>query len=399
MDSVPIDTIMQERYAAVCATCAWDMMGDTVTESDAGPLPTRNAGTVLLSLAIAFAIAATEVSRYTALWTTSLPDAPAKYPILLVFLGLGLASVTFVGAKTGGMPYRCIPLCAVVMALSVAGTAARWLCLLDKLPPSATCSVLVGVGMEAPYLLMAIIAPLLLRIEPHTAMRAVASGIASAGLIQLIMLALAGSPAAYVLVCLFAPTSCLLLYSSLVRLAATGPVDRAAMPLRTWADDINQRPATFLMSCALCMVILTSIVVYFVHAGWSEARTAGASPSAIQLFAGLGVLAAGSVFYLIAPYLRRKDVPEFCFMLVVPVLALSLCLFSLVQGAARIALLVPLNVAYASLLFLTWSFAFTYPSRLSPGLVSALAFFVKRAGVLVCPTLIALLGTLGAKPI
>ena len=86
-------------------------------------------------------------------------------------------------------------------------------------------------------------------------------------------------------------------------------------------------------------------------------------------------------------------------MLIVPVLALSLCLFSLVEGTARIALLVPLNVAYASLLFLTWSFAFTYPSRLSPNLVSVLAFFVKRVGVLACPSLIVLLGTLGTQPV
>ncbi len=368
-----------------------------MTEPHANPSSVPDV--TLISLAIGFAVAATEVSRYTALWTTSLPDVPVKYAVLLVFLALGLAGVTLVGAREGDAPYRSVALRASIAALAMAGAGARWLCLVGVLPPTAACSVLVGIGMEAPYLLMAVIAPLLLRLEPHAAMRAVALGIATAGAVQLAVVALAGSPASYVLVCLFAPASCLFLRAALSRTNGSGNAGEAAPPTRAWSDAIDHRPATFLMLCALCMMALASVVVYFVHAGWGEARTAGASPSAIQLFAGLGVLAAGGVLYLIAPYLRRKDVPEFCFMLIVPVLALSLCLFNLVEGTARIALLVPLNVAYASLLFLTWSFAFTYPSRLRPSLASALAFFVKRAGVLACPALIALSGALGTRPV
>lgn len=126
-----------------------------MTESSAAPLPTRNVGTILLGSTIGFAVAATEVLRYTALWTTSLPDAPFKYPVLIILLILGLSGVALVGTRTHGAPYRCKPLCCGIAAASVIGSAARWLCLSGLLPASAVCSLLVGIGMEAPYLLMA----------------------------------------------------------------------------------------------------------------------------------------------------------------------------------------------------------------------------------------------------
>lgn len=354
--------------------------------------------TALTSLAIGFAIAATEVSRYTALWTTSLVDAPAKYPVLMIFLALGISTVVLIGQKTGDTPYRNAALRIVIAVAGMAGTIARWLCLIGVIPQSAPASVLIGVGMEAPYLLMAAIAPLLLRHEPHAAMREVALGITLAGLIQLAVLAIAGSPASYMLVCMFAPASCLFLHASCTRIEVTNQ-DEAPAPALAWAEDLDRRLAAFLLSCALCMVALASIVIYFIHAGWSEARSAGANPSAIQLFAGLGVTAAGGILYFIAPYLRRKDIPEFCFSLIAPVLCLSLCLFNLVDGTTRIFLLVPLNIAYAALLFLTWSFSFAYPSSLRPALVSALAFFVKRAGILICPGLMILFGAMGTPPV
>ena len=78
-----------------------------MTESSAAPLPTRNVGTILLGSTIGFAVAATEVLRYTALWTTSLPDAPFKYPVLIILLILGLSGVALVGTRTHGAPYRC----------------------------------------------------------------------------------------------------------------------------------------------------------------------------------------------------------------------------------------------------------------------------------------------------
>ena len=355
-------------------------------------------GVAFTSLAIGFAIAATEVSRYTALWTTGLVDVPAKYPILIAFLIIGMAAVVAVGRRTEGTPYCNLPICVTIVTISAAGAAARWLCLIGIIPQSPIASVLIGIGMEAPYLLMAIIAPFLLRYEPHAAMCAIALGIAAAGLIQLVVLAIAGSPASYALVCLFAPASYLLLRLVIKRKAITEQA-KAVASARAWSEDINQRPATFLLLSALCMVALASIVIYFVHAGWSEARSAGASSSAIQLFAGMGVTIAGSILYFIAPYLRRKDVSEFCFALITPVLALSLCLFNLVDGAARVSLLVPLNIAYSALLFLTWSFSFAYPSRLQPGLVSALAFLIKRVGVLICPTLMTLFGVMGTQPV
>ena len=373
-----------------------DEMGVTVAEQSANVSLAPDVA--FTSLAIGFAIAATEVSRYTALWTTSLADVPAKYPILIAFLIIGMTAVVVVGRRNAGAPYCSFPTCATIVAASVAGAAARWLCLVGIIPQSAIASVLIGVGLEAPYLLMAISAPLLLRYEPHAAMRTIALGIATAGLIQLAILAIAGSPASYVLVCLFAPMSYLLLRLA-IKHKANAEQTKTITSTRAWSEDVNPGPAAFLLSCALCMVAFASIVIYFVHAGWSEARSAGANPSAIQLFAGMGVTIAGGILYLIAPYLRRKDVSEFCFTLITPVLALSLCLFNLVDGAARISLLVPLNIAYAALLFLTWSFSFAYPSRLQPGLVSVLAFFIKRTGVLICPTLMALFGVMGTKPV
>lgn len=373
-----------------------DGMGAAVTEQSTNVSLAPDVA--FASLAIGFAIASTEVSRYTALWTTSLVDVPTKYPILIAFLIIGMTAIVVVGRRTAGAPYCSIPTCVTIVAVSVTGAMARWLCLVGIIPQSAIASVLVGIDMEAPYLLMTIIAPLLLRYEPHAAMRAIALGVATAGLIQLVVLTIAGSPASYALVCLFAPASYLLLRLA-IKHKASAEQAKTITSTRAWSEDINPRPAAFLLLCALCMVALASIVIYFVHAGWSEARSAGASSSAIQLFAGMGVTIAGSILYLLAPYLRRKDVSEFCFALITPVLALSLCLFNLVDGAARVSLLVPLNIAYAALLFLTWSFSFAYPSRLQPGLVSALAFFIKRVGVLICPTLMALFGVMGTQPV
>lgn len=151
-----------------------DGMGVTVAEQSANVSLAPDVA--FTSLAIGFAIAATEVSRYTALWTTSLVDVPAKYPILIAFLIIGMTAIVMVGRRTAGAPYCSFPTCATIVAASVTGAAARWLCLVGIIPQSAIASVLIGVGLEAPYLLMAISAPLLLRYEPHVAMRTIALG-------------------------------------------------------------------------------------------------------------------------------------------------------------------------------------------------------------------------------
>lgn len=362
----------------------------------------------LVSICVGLSIAATEVSRYTSLWTRALPSSPWRYLALLAFLLAGMACVALVSRRTGHRPYASRPLRLGVTALGVVGFALRVLYQAGALAPSFGLSVLVGIGMEAPYLLMAAAAPLMLRFEPHAAMRAVSLGLIAAGCAQLLVLALAPSWAAYALAGLLAPASCWLLGRAVARSAggasAEGAPDGArgtdARPGWAWADDIDPAPAAFLMACALCMVALASTVIYFVHAGWSEARMGGAvSPVAVQLFAGVGVAAAGLVLHAIAPYLRRKDVSEFCFMLVIPLLALCLCLFNMVEGAARVALLVPLNVAYAALLFLTWCFAFSYPVRAHPAEVALLAFLVKRAGVLACPALLMGMRALGVEQV
>ena len=354
-----------------------------------------DASLVRAGLCAGLAIAATEVSRYTALWTVELPSPPAKYPLLLLFLCLTVAVVAVLQRKRRTL----LPFCVLVVLLSVAGVAMRAFCnlgLLGEFGHSNAASILAGFGLEAPYLLMVVVASTFLRLKPHAAMRAAALGITFAGLLQLLVLAFAQSQASYVLVALFAPASLFLLYR-----ANSLDVSNSEEEHFHWSASSGEsaRPALYLVACALCMVMLASIVVYFIHAGWSEARSAGASPAAIQLFAGLGVTLAGCLLCLIAPFLRRKDVFEFCFLVIAPMLAICLCLVGLVDGAARIALLVPLNVAYASLLFLVWMFAFVYPCRLRPEQICLLAFFVKRAGVLVCPMLISLVGAMGGKPI
>ena len=73
--------------------------GESVAERLTNVFSASN--TALTSLAIGFAIAATEVSRYTALWTTSLVDVPAKYPVLMIFLAIGIAAVVLIGQRAG----------------------------------------------------------------------------------------------------------------------------------------------------------------------------------------------------------------------------------------------------------------------------------------------------------
>lgn len=343
----------------------------------------------LVGAGVALCVAATEVQRYTALWPVGSLDPVTKYTTLIVFLVAMMAVLAVVQKRTGAA-HRQTWLLAVLGILSAAGIVARIAIASGIQTAVAPLAMVATLGMEAPYVLMVLYASALMRFGFHDAMRAVAAGIAGAGGIQILVSLFATTPIAYALTFLLAPSACV----ALARLEQGGPTPAVSSPSPSSPSDpwVETRALALI---ALAMVALTSLVVYVVHSRWVGIQDMAGASLLVQLCAGTGTLLTGNILFFAAPYVRRRTLFSFCFMLTLPVAVVALYVTAVVEGAAVAVATVPLNIVYGTLLFFVWIMPCAYRSRLSPfGLLLA-AFLLKRLGILVASLLFAAFKVIG----
>lgn len=339
---------------------------------------------------VALCIAATEVQRYTALWPVGSLDPVTKYATLIVFLVAMLAVLLVVHQRTGAA-YRQPWLLTGLGVLSVLGVAARILTAFGPQPVPAFLAMVGALGMEAPYILMVLYAAALMRFGFRGVMRAVAVGIAGAGGIQILVSLFATTPVAYGLVLLLAPAACVAL-GQLGREDSEPLADKPSTlgdAADSWVD------SRVLTGIALAMVILTSLVVYVVHSRWVGIQDMAGASLLVQLCAGTGVLLTGNILFFAAPYVRRRTLFSFCFMLILPVAVVALYVTAIVEGTAVAVATVPLNIVYGTLLFFVWVMPCAYRSGLRSFSLLAAAFLLKRLGILVASLLFAAFKVIG----
>lgn len=404
-----------------------------VVEKDGASAGRGAAGLAQVGLGVGLCIAATEVQRYAVLWRVGIGSPEERYPWLLVFIAAGFGALALL-RRSGREPVRCTPVYLGVAAVACAGVVVRSVLTWQGGGlEGAAVRTAVGLAMEAPYFLMVFWANCLLGQAPRFSMKAVALGIVVAGLVQTLVSLLASSVVSYVLAALLAPIAALFLWSAARRLpagtgaptlacsdaptcpdasASTGTPSCVGAPARTGAPAYPDAPvpashevpdgrvasrsrqATLLVLMGL-LVVTASLVVYIIHAQWTGIQDGGAASLLVQVYAGLGMLAAGGVLYLASGRLAPHDLFDFCFMLVLPAAVAGLYLAMVSDGAMLAVSVIPLNIVYAALLFFVWSVPFICPLGMDRADLSLLAFFLKRAGVLVCPMVMAVFDALG----
>lgn len=346
---------------------------------------------------VGLCIAATEVQRYTVLWPTNVLSwsTQERYAWLLILLAFGFAGMTFLSTRRGRRLHSYPALPWSIASISSAGIIACSLVTFGILPPSAPVRILIAIAMELPYFLMAVWASWLLTLERHLAMEAVALGIIVAGVIQIIVSLLLGHPFSYVLAPSLAPASVLMLRHLAHAKCAHPDPEAENMGLPATKPDWKAPcpPSLLWVTCSL--LVVASLAVYIIHLQWTGIRDQGSASLLVQICTGLGMLVAGILLYVASKRLETRSMTDFCFMLVLPAAAAGLYLSQTIDGVALIVSVIPLNVVYASLLFFVWSIPFAYRTSMEPETLSLLAFFLKRAGVLVCPLLITMLSALG----
>lgn len=340
------------------------------------------------SAGVALCIAATEVQRYAALWPVGTLDPVAKYTTLIVFLVAMMAALAIIHKRTGAA-HRQVWLLIMLGLMSVAGTAARIAIAFGFWAVTTPLAMIATLGMETPYILMVIYASALARFGFRNTMKATATGIAGAGGIQVLVSLFATTPMAYALTLLLAPSAC-------IALARLNRVDTAPdIKLLSQSDSadpwVESRPFA---AIALSMIALTSLVVYVVHSRWVGIQDTASVSLLVQLCAGTGMLLTGNILFFAAPYIRRRTLFSFCFMLTLPVAAVALYVTAVLEGAAVAVATVPLNIAYGTLLFFVWVMPCAYRSWLQPFTLLVTAFLLKRLGILVASLLFAAFKTI-----
>lgn len=347
----------------------------------------KRLGTV--SAGVALCIAATEVQRYAALWPVGALDPVAKYTTLIAFLVAMMAALVIVHKRTGAA-HRQAWLLAALGLLSVAGTVTRTAIVFGFWADTTPFTTIATLDMEAPYILMALYASALTRLGFRNTMRATAAGIAGAGGIQILVSLFATTPMAYALTLLLAPSACIAL-ARLNRADAAPDIEPSNQSDST-SPWVGSRP---LAAIALSMVALTSLVVYVVHSRWVGIQDMAGASLLVQLCAGTGMLLTGNILFFAAPYIRRRTLFSFCFMLALPVAAVALYVTAVAEGVAVAVATVPLNIVYGTLLFFVWVIPCAYRSWLQPFALLVTAFLLKRLGILVASLLFAAFKTIG----
>lgn len=377
------------------------------SEPTPGTVPQRtHMGSALLptGLACGVCIASTEIVRYSALWTVGGTRTTDVDLARIAFVLVGFVIVAALARKTHNGLHRCIPLLVAISVLSIAGIVTRSLGAQGMIAPDSASDMLDVLGLEAPYFLMIAYVSHLWQFPGRDVAKAVAIGIMVSGGIEAFFSFLSPSPLTFALVALLAPAACMLLrlldkrapavMDGTEGLSAEDPADApgAATPLatrpapaQTTAEAREASPR--LLALAFAMVLVCSMLIFMVHSQWLSIQDSSSASMLIQLISGVGMLIAGNILYFSVAYLRDRVLVEFCTIVTVPMLLASLYLATIAQGTQLVLINLPLNIAYATLLFLVWMFPWTFSTGLHPAQVSLGAFAAKRFGILLGPLL------------
>ena len=345
----------------------------------------RELGPAPLWLGIGLCIASTEVQRYTVLWRVGTSSPSGHYAELIVLFTVGYALLGLLGRLNPRPLWHHRALMAVLGILAAVGVTVRGALMLGLLESNALFANLVRIGMEIPYFLMAFWASYLLELDPRQAGRAVTSGVVFAGGIQILESLLLGNAISYGIAALLAPAAVVLL--------PRRPRSEANPVTPSPAKAARTPNALLGLTCAL--IAVASMAVYVIHTQWTGVQDSGPASLSVQICTGIGMVGAGTLLRVAMARLLPSSIFDFCFMLVLPAALAGLYLSKAADPLALVVSVVPLNVVYATLLFFVWCIPSICRLPLAPPALSLLAFYLKRAGILVCPLALEACRTLG----
>lgn len=333
------------------------------------------------------------------LWPVGINATENRWITLLLFVSLVFVVLGVLARKGRGLyVYRLLP--GLIAIASAFGVVFRLLVETGVVPDSPATWMLASLGMEVPYFLMPVWASFLLTCKRRSAICSVAIGIVLAGVIQVLLSVLLGGALSYVLACLLAPISCAVLW----RFTSAVPAEAEETPLSAPAVQSDRKGGTApegisfgAVGVMLALVAVSSFVVYIIHSQWIGIQDSGPASLLVQICAGCGVTLTGGLLYVAAGRLDNRSLVDFCFFLILPVAVAGLYLSEMVNGVTLAVSAIPLNIVYATLLFFVWVVPLAVRVPLRSEHFSLVAFFLKRAGVLVAPLVMATVSVLGIE--
>lgn len=347
----------------------------------------------LASTGLGLCIASTEALRYSALWRISDEGSFDVLAVRIAFLLAVFAALLVLSRKPSFKPHESTGLLVAIAVLQTIGFAMQISATLNPIQDHFF-TIVQRTVLESSYILFVAFASFFLGARLKAAIQALVIGVIIAGTIQ-IAIPFVSFGIASALILLLTPTSCTCLFLA-VRKQRTAdewletlPENERAefdeMPSTTAVPASSANAETYMIPLwQLCLTIaLFSFIVSAIHLQWLQAQDGESASTIIQICAGVGAILAGNLLLLARNSLLGAAAVDSVRLLVLPIALATLYIASLLSGALIALSVIPLNITYVAVLFLTWIIPFVYRFKRPALFACASLFLAKKLGIVV----------------
>ena len=351
----------------------------------------EKSGLIYVSIGLGFCIASIEALRYTSIWylgsASSLGTTSIKVALLICLFVFLLAMTK----KKERPLYKNTVLLVAIPVLQTCAYIWHYFRFFN-IENSVFLRALENTLIESSYFLYIIFISFFLTLNIKTAVQSLLTGLIIAGTIQICITFIPVVPA-FVLILLFAPLSCIFLRAA-IRSKQSDEAWLASLPeseRRIFEDDQqdssgfkypaeSEKQTTQLWQLYIAIALL-SLIVAAIHFQWLRAQDMNITSAMIQICAGVGTILASNLFLTVRRRLEDRDIVDILRIVILPVAIGTLYLASMSSGSLVALSVIPLNIIYVAVLFLSWIAPFVYRSKQTPLFVCVSAFFAKKIGV------------------
>ena len=347
----------------------------------------------LASIGLGLCIASTEALRYSALWRISDEGSLDVLAVKIASLLAVFATLIALSRKPSFRPHENTWMLVALAALQTIGFAMQISATLHPVQ-NHFFTIVQRAVLESSYILFVAFASFFLRTRLKAAIQALVIGVIIAGTIQ-IAIPFVSFGIASAMILLLTPTSCACLFLAVRKQRASDEwlntlpenerVEFDETPPKTAPFASSADPETYAIPLwQLCLTIaLFSFIVSAIHLQWLQAQDGESASTIIQVCAGVGAILAGNLLLLARNSLQGVAAVDSVRLLVLPIALATLYVASLLSGALIALSVIPLNITYVAVLFLTWMIPFVYRFRRPALFACASLFLAKKLGVVV----------------
>lgn len=347
----------------------------------------------LASIGLGLCIASTEALRYSALWRISDEGSLDVLLVKIASLLVVFSAMIMLSKKASFKPHETTWMLVAIAVLQTVGFSMQIAATLHPFHDHLFTIVQRAV-LESSYILFVSYASFFLRATLKAAIQALVIGVIIAGTIQ-IAISFVSFGIACALILLLTPASCACLFMAVRKQRASDEwLDTLPESERAEFDETSGTTTPYTPSAdsethatplwQLCLTIaLFSFIVSAIHLQWLQAQDGESASTVIQICAGVGAILAGNLLLLARNSLQGVAAVDSIRLLVLPIALATLYIASLLSGALIALSVIPLNITYVAVLFLTWIIPFVYQFK-QPALFACVSLFLaKKLGIVI----------------